>query len=402
MAHSDKARTIQVLEIGILILTMLLENANSDEGLSVKDIRTALLEEHNLAPTEKTVRSHLQTLSEVRPFGLEIRHEGARWQIEPLFDVTQLRLLVDALPETGIASYDMHSTIERLRKVIGTQAGESIKFLEELDSEKVIAQDYQLTVKTLDEAIARGCTVAYQYLEWNAEGKLAPSKWGDQVKIEEIEPIQMVNKDGIRYVVGVGQTRFDKEINEAWVTYLRVDRMHEVKLLPDKKAHLKDLAMPTGETLDLLGYRDDCIGNRTFPAPLWGNRDGTFRVRPRSLDHLFDEFPNAKIVKTIPEHYTYTVKSDGTAAIDGAEGEKAETQEETRTGTVYSYEAEVETDEGRMYDWLAVGCGTLLGPERELAEFKLGLIKIAEAHGITCSPTYDELLQDLPKRPLTL
>ena len=99
MAASSALPTAQIV---IEILEQLIKHTDPEHGLTAAEISK------RINVSDKTVRGHLKALQSMTPFDRHVGHLDRRdlvnaesanprpgWYIEPVFDIAQMRLLVD-------------------------------------------------------------------------------------------------------------------------------------------------------------------------------------------------------------------------------------------------------------------------------------------------------------------
>lgn len=283
---SPEPDMLQAHELSRDIIVTLLENTEAERGMTVSQIVTVLEKKHRASGTPKTVRRHLESLHELKPFGLGIEHGGdsSRWRVVPIFETSQLRLLADGLLELRLDTEETRSIIEKLHELAGKKLGASIDFLQGQDVVRRTSHNYLRNVATLDNAIARGCAVEYQRNRWNTKGELVVRKYQGEPLRFVCYPYQMTVKGGTRYLI------FKPE-KERFLDYIAVNMIHDVKLLPKIPAPPITSILYEGGELNLARWQDEKLGYRTT---VWPRPARHFSVRIFSLDTLFDTFPHAK------------------------------------------------------------------------------------------------------------
>ena len=134
MAASSALPTAQIV---IEILEQLIKHTDPEHGLTAAELSK------RINVSDKTVRGHLKALQSMTPFDRHVGHLDRRdlvnaesanprpgWYIEPVFDIAQMRLLVDG---AALSSSDGEYLRELIAKIY-TFAGKSgqLRGLEEL------------------------------------------------------------------------------------------------------------------------------------------------------------------------------------------------------------------------------------------------------------------------------
>ena len=176
MASSSALPTAQIV---IEILEQLIKYTDPEHGLTAAEISK------RINVSDKTVRGHPKALQSMTPFDRHVSHLDRRdlvnaesanprpgWYIEPVFDIAQMRLLVDG---AALSSSDGEYLRELIAKIY-TFAGKSgqLRGLEQLTTPKNYNTEFLNNIEILNDAIAYGRVIRFRYCTYDVQRQSRP------------------------------------------------------------------------------------------------------------------------------------------------------------------------------------------------------------------------------------
>lgn len=272
------------------ILDILKRHTDENHRLSQKEIIELLESEYAINIDRKAVKRNLMSLIE---FGYNIEYnESIRvkangdeeilysdWYYQSEFSDAELRLLIDGLLfSKHIPNSQCKSLIEKLMGLSNKYYDVKVKHIRNLPENMPTNKQLFLTIEVLDEAISKGCQVAFTYNEYGTDMKMHPRKDSDgSIRDYIINPYQIVATNGRYYLI----CNYDKYEN---VANYRLDRITEIRLLetpvkPMKKVVglEKGLNLPQHMAEHIYMFAGDSV-------PV------TFRARSHLVEQIIDWF----------------------------------------------------------------------------------------------------------------
>lgn len=223
------------------ILDILRRYTDAEHRLSQKDIVEILKTEYDMVADRKSIKRNIQSLIE---FGYDINFSEALrmipnkdgeleesyilsdFYLERDFSDSELRLLIDGL------LFSKHIPYSQCKELVGKLEGLSnqyfksrVRYIKTLPDNLPNNRQLFYTIEILDEAIAKGKQVSFNYNHFEADKKLHPAINDDgSVKEYIINPYQIAATNGRYYLI----CNYDKYDN---VSNYRLDRITNIKLL---------------------------------------------------------------------------------------------------------------------------------------------------------------------------
>lgn len=227
--------------LAMQILDVLRRHSDADHRLSQQQIAKLLVEEHGTKADRGTIRRNLLNLIDYG-FPIEYSEIGrkspagedspiyADWYIQPPFEDSELRLLIDSLffsryvpPKAG------QEIISKLKALTSRHFKAGVSSLSGIHEQTLTNPQLFYTLQILDEAIADKRQVSFQYNRVSLDRKLEPRRGRNgQVICYTVNPYRMVVANGRHYLIG----NHDRHDNLA---HLRIDRITEIAM-SDKPA----------------------------------------------------------------------------------------------------------------------------------------------------------------------
>lgn len=223
------------------ILDILRRYTDAEHRLSQKDIVEILKTEYDMVADRKSIKRNIQNLIE---FGYDINFSEALrmipnkdgeleesyilsdFYLEREFSDSELRLLIDGL------IFSKHIPYSQCKELVGKLEGLSnqyfksrVRYIRTLPDNSPHNRQLFYTIEILDEAIAKGKQVSFNYNHFEVDKKLHPAlNDNGNPKKYIINPYQIAATNGRYYLI----CNYDKYEN---VSNYRLDRITNIKLL---------------------------------------------------------------------------------------------------------------------------------------------------------------------------
>jgi len=159
------------------------------------------------------------------------------WYISREFDDSEIRLLIDSILFSRHISYAQCKELITKLENLSSPSFETdyTKHIRNMPDKTRGNKQLFHTIKTLDEAISKRKKVAFNYIEYGIDKKPYPrkNKHGKPTNYI-VSPYQMVATNG-RYYLICNHYIFNN------VTYFRLDRIKDIKLLEEDSKPMKDV-----------------------------------------------------------------------------------------------------------------------------------------------------------------
>ncbi len=197
------------------ILDILREHTDENHALNATEIKK-LLAQYDIVPDPKSIRRDLQILE--NDYGLEIGQNpnGSKYLISRPFEVSELKLLVDAVIACKfITKEEVSDLVEKIE-----QLG-SVHQRKQLHRQVVVtdrAKEKAGSFYAIDEihrSIDENLQLTFKYMKWNAEGELVPRHEG---KVYRVSPAFLVWDNELYYLVA-----YDEDSEQT--RHYRVDKI---------------------------------------------------------------------------------------------------------------------------------------------------------------------------------
>ncbi|MBR3334821.1 MAG: WYL domain-containing protein [Clostridia bacterium] len=276
----------------LVLLQTLQEHSDDETWLTTQDLRSALEKEGHECSI-RTLRRDVQSLhncgydiavQETEGMYTKYAFFGRKWSMQ------ELQVLVDAV---SAAQFIPVAKSKDLIGKLSVMAGPShVRELvpQILVSEHVKAKNAYMiySVHAIRKAIDRNRKITFQYLQYNMKKKQEPKHAGTDGEWYVVSPYATVWNDDRYYLVGWSDKRQK-------VAVFRIDRMKEVKQLPNKR-------VPEPEGFDIRDYTDKVF--RMYGGP---EEKVTLRCDLEILDQVIDRFGDGIDIKPGKKHFTVTV-----------------------------------------------------------------------------------------------
>lgn len=212
--------TNSVLEI----FALLLEETDETHGLTERDIRRRLIERHSddkdyVPPSLRTIYNQVDWLKENagRIMGRQVRkidleeinpalHQDVKpgWYMTPLLTKGQMRILADSLMLTHIDEDTLNELVDNLDTITGQPISRrQLHETKHLNSYTHVKDSMLSVIETIDEAIALGRCITFNYCNMDDEGNLVPRQRVKGVpNVYRFDPYGLVYKTGRYFLLG--------------------------------------------------------------------------------------------------------------------------------------------------------------------------------------------------------
>ena len=278
------------------ILDILRRYTDEEHRLSQKDIVEILRDEYDMIADRKSIKRNIMNLIE---FGYEINYSEALrmvpnkkgeleesyilsdFYLERDFSDSELRLLIDGLLFSKHIPYSQcKALIEKLEGLSNQYFKSRVKYIKTLPEKNINNRQLFYTIEILDEAMAKGRQVSFNYSHYENDKKLHLTKNSDgSVREFIINPYQIAATNG-RYYLICNNDMFNDVAN------YRLDRITNIKLLDaPAKPQRKVLGLENG--LDLRKHMAEHL--YMFAG---GSTRVVFQAENYLLDDIIDWFGN--------------------------------------------------------------------------------------------------------------
>ena len=283
MAKSDN----QKLKI-FYILDYLERNSREDNPIRTNELITMLDRDHNIACERKTIYSDIAALQE---YGIDIislpGKNGGYYIATRNFELPELKLLIDAVQSSR------YLTEKKSRELIEKLCQQCNEYDARLMRRNVLVsgrvksmnETIYYSVDTIQDAITQNKQISFQYFDWDL---------GGQRRYREKEylasPYGLCQDNENCYLLAYSERH--------GITSYRVDRMTDIRLMPDARIPCPDL---TGRALAQ-------HANRLFQMFAGDTVDVKMRFHRSLINVVIDRF--GKETMLIPDgedHFNFTV-----------------------------------------------------------------------------------------------
>lgn len=317
-----------------LILEVLKEHSDSEHTLSQKDIREILENQYLMEADRKTVRRNIDCLIELGypiEFTRTVRRKNNPETGEPEeeelitdlwlakdFEDSELRLLIDAiLFSSHIPEKQKNDLIDKLTNLSGKHFKSKMRHVKSLSSQQPQNPQLFLNIDLLDEAIRDGKKVCFARLEYDDCGNIQVKKVRDEVYEYEVNPCQMIAKNGHYYLIC-------QRPGAGYFFNLRIDFMTGVRILDEPVEPYVDSKTKKIKPFHLEAYlKEHPLASENTSAPLLRDRifrgvvPAVLKVRKEAIGDVIDYFGTSVVVNPKSGLYKEVkVKADVKDIID--------------------------------------------------------------------------------------
>lgn len=230
----------------INILNILKKYSDMDHRLTQQDIAEKLKKDYYMDVDRKTVKRNLMALLDLN-CGIDY-DEVARttkknnqekdtslctgWYIQPEFDDSELRLLIDSLLfSKNIPRKQCKQLIDKLAGLSNIYFNKKVDHICNLPENQPENKELFYTIDVLEDAISGRKKVSFIYNSYGADKKLHPRREEEYI----VNPYQMVATNG-RYYLICNYDKYDT------ISNYRIDKITNIKILDETRKPIKDLS----------------------------------------------------------------------------------------------------------------------------------------------------------------
>lgn len=228
--------------VTINILNILKKYSDAEHRLTQQDIAQILKKEYNMDVDRKTIKRNLMNLLDL-DCGIDYTEISRKddkgnetsictdWYIQPEFDDSELRLLIDSLLFSKTIPYTQcRQLIDKLIGLSNVYFNKKVNHICNLPDNRPRNKELFYTIDILDEAISENKKVAFMYNSYGPDKKLHPKRKTEYV----MNPYQMVATNGKYYLI-CNYDKYDNLVN------YRVDHITNIRILDETRKPLKEL-----------------------------------------------------------------------------------------------------------------------------------------------------------------
>lgn len=228
--------------VTINILNILKKYSDAEHRLTQQDIAQILKKEYNMDVDRKTIKRNLMNLLDL-DCGIDYTEISRKddkgnetsictdWYIQPEFDDSELRLLIDSLLFSKTIPYTQcRQLIDKLIGLSNVYFNKKVNHICNLPDNRPRNKELFYTIDILDEAISKNKKVAFMYNSYGPDKKLHPKRKTEYV----MNPYQMVATNGKYYLI-CNYDKYDNLVN------YRVDHITNIRILDETRKPLKEL-----------------------------------------------------------------------------------------------------------------------------------------------------------------
>lgn len=209
------------------IYRILFDYSDADHPLTQAKIIHYLNNDYGVDLTRQAVSRHINTLIEIG-FEISLSNKGAYLISRPLENYELILLIDSVLSSRHISSKFSDELIQKLIVLGGKNFKSSVKHVyvaKELS--KTANKEFFYNIETINEAIEKTKKISFSYVKYNNNGELRESGK------HKASPYQLLLHNQHYYLV----LREDKSER---VSYFRVDKITNIKMLKEESFPLKD------------------------------------------------------------------------------------------------------------------------------------------------------------------
>lgn len=214
------------------VLDILREYSDENHLLTYNEIKSKLMELHNVSPNVKSIASNIDTLE---AYGFDIQKAGNKGCYLGYrdFDHGELVYLVDAINSSKMITFKhAKDLIERLTKNASRYDRKRYKPIMKDDSGKSLTNPSLFyVIEVLSEAIDKGKQVSFNYNHFTIDKKHVPKKDG---KIYIINPYHLVISRGKYYLI-CNNDKYDD------ISNYKVENITNIEILDSNVKDIKTL-----------------------------------------------------------------------------------------------------------------------------------------------------------------
>ena len=258
----------------VTLLRILEQRTDENHRLNVPQL-VQLLENQGILAERKSIYSDIDTL---RSLGYDIQLQrgrgGGYWMASRAFELSELKLLVDAVQSSSVISARTSKRIiHKLEALCSDYEGTQLQRQVYVDGRpKTDSQTLLYSIDALHTAINRGCLVQFRY-----KGSSA---------VRTVSPWQLAWENGCYYLIAYQDEKTPP------VRHYRVDRMADLTVLDSPRSPLPrdfDLGRYVRKIFDMYGGASVTVRlrlHRSLINPAMDRFGSDAHIRPDGPDHV--------------------------------------------------------------------------------------------------------------------
>ena len=258
----------------VTLLRILEQRTDENHRLNVPQL-VQLLENQGILAERKSIYSDIDTL---RSLGYDIQLQrgrgGGYWMASRAFELSELKLLVDAVQSSSVISARTSKRIiHKLEALCSDYEGTQLQRQVYVDGRpKTDSQTLLYSIDALHTAINRGCLVQFRY-----KGSSA---------VRTVSPWQLAWENGCYYLIAYQDEKAPP------VRHYRVDRMMDLTVLDSPRSPLPrdfDLGRYVRKIFDMYGGASVTVRlrlHRSLINPAMDRFGSDAHIRPDGPDHV--------------------------------------------------------------------------------------------------------------------
>lgn len=282
----------------LYILDILKEYSNKNYLLTQKDIVNKLKLIYDISVDRKMIAYNIEILID---YGYDIvkGSKGGYYLNEREFDESEIKFLVDALFSSNvITSNNAHSIIKKLYSSLSKYDRKDFTYVYKVkDVNRTKNNNVFLNIELINEAIKNNKQIAFNYLQYNQEGKLIQRKEG---KLYFVSPYYLINNGGKYYLLC--SHNYDDHSN------YRLDLMDNVSIIEKDRKPISEIKS-LGENFDISKYLNDHIymfGDDIINAKIE-------IINPECITYIKEWFSSNSSISNVDNKLIANIKSDSYA-----------------------------------------------------------------------------------------
>ena len=215
--------------LNMLILQILQKYTDENHSLTQQEIIKLLRQNYGMECDRRSVKNNIDSLKEI---GYDISTEHGNRLLTREFDDAELRILIDSvLFSKSISTRQAKGLIDKIRGLASYYFNAKVTHVSNLpELHRTLNKQAMYSLDTINDAISEKKKISFIYNDVGTDFKLYPRREREYV----VNPYQIVANNGRFYLI----CNYDKYNN---VAHYRIDRMTDVRILPDKIKPMKQV-----------------------------------------------------------------------------------------------------------------------------------------------------------------
>jgi len=215
--------------LNMLILEILQKYTDENHSLTQQEIIKLLRQNYGMECDRRSVKNNIDSLKEM---GYDISTEHGNRLLTREFDDAELRILIDSvLFSKSISTRQAKGLIDKIRGLASNYFNAKVTHVSNLpELHRTLNKQAMYSLDTINDAISEKKKISFIYNDVGTDFKLYPRREREYI----VNPYQIVANNGRFYLI----CNYDKYNN---VAHYRIDRMTDVRILPDKIKPMKQV-----------------------------------------------------------------------------------------------------------------------------------------------------------------